>query len=445
VGLWVRTGTDNAHAHGLGRVAHHAQVARGFKGNALGVGSPVDFDQDALQIAVGGRVQQTVNGTLVAVAAAQHGFHNLDAVRAGNAVHFHGNLNVAVGTDKDHGRRVGVPVGVGRAAGVPKKGGRRRSHLRGRERVVAAAVRQLRGLATDLIDHTGQIEFSRDALVGHFDLRSAAHGQEGGGDATLRFQLPLLRNVQFFERRQVGIGQVRPNLRRERFLDCAFFLRGGALLFRLLAAHLFQFLHFLVQPAGRLNLVVDHDAVRQRKEMAGVTFHDALHLFRPEGGDRRTALALAAVLPPRAERGEAQLDGFIVRIGAQPGTENGLHVRVRQSGAGEGFVGILSTGRSVGVLGSGSLSTQANIVQNWIGEGIEFRGWLGFKIFGIQTSQMRPSPEGAFKDGSAVFKFTSTTGHGEESMEMLKKLGKLGLIVRYGSPVLKMQSILEIN
>jgi hypothetical protein len=90
----------------------------------------------------------------------------------------------------------------------------------------------------------------------------------------------------------------------------------------------------------RLLPIIEDDAVRQIKEMPGVTLDDAPHLLGAEGGLGRGALALPPVLPPRAERGESEHDVFVFRIRTEPGGDDGLDEGVGESRARQGFVGV---------------------------------------------------------------------------------------------------------
>ena len=96
---------------------------------------------------------------------------------------------------------------------------------------------------------------------------------------------------------------------------------------------LVEFFHFSVQRSGRLFLVVGDEAVRKCEELSGLAIHDAFHLFRPERGNGGSAFALAAVLPPSAECRESELDGFVVGVWSEPGTENGCESPERGRGS----------------------------------------------------------------------------------------------------------------
>lgn len=107
-----------------------------------------------------------------------------------------------------------------------------------------------------------------------------------------------------------------------------------------------------LQRPGRLLLVIDHETVRQIEEVAGVPLHHALHLLRPQRHDGRPALALAPMLPPRPQRGESQLNGVLIGIGAEPRRQNGLHEGVDEARSRQRFVGVLAARmlRLVGVV-----------------------------------------------------------------------------------------------
>mmetsp|Transcript_33530 Transcript_33530/g.73550 ORF Transcript_33530/g.73550 Transcript_33530/m.73550 type:complete len:444 (+) Transcript_33530:694-2025(+) len=88
----------------------------------------------------------------------------------------------------------------------------------------------------------------------------------------------------------------------------------------LLAPGLFDRLELLHESSGRLLVVVHYEAVGQIEEVAGVALDDAAHLVGAEGGNGRSRLALATVLPPRSEGGKAELDGVLIGVGSEPWT-----------------------------------------------------------------------------------------------------------------------------
>jgi hypothetical protein len=79
------------------------------------------------------------------------------------------------------------------------------------------------------------------------------------------------------------------------------------------------------------------------EEVTGVSLDHTAHLVSPERGDGAPRLALATVLPPGPEGGQAQLDGVLVGVGAEPRGEDGLDEGVGKAGAGEGLVWVVAT------------------------------------------------------------------------------------------------------
>ena len=85
-----------------------------------------------------------------------------------------------------------------------------------------------------------------------------------------------------------------------------------------LAPGLLHVPHLRLEGSGGLIFVVHDEAVRQVEEVPGVSLDDAAHLLGAEGRDGAAGLALAPVLPPSAQGGEAELDGVLVGVGAEP-------------------------------------------------------------------------------------------------------------------------------
>mmetsp|Transcript_32974 Transcript_32974/g.49807 ORF Transcript_32974/g.49807 Transcript_32974/m.49807 type:complete len:299 (-) Transcript_32974:584-1480(-) len=177
-------------------------------------------------------------------------------------------------------------------------------------------------------------------------------------------------------------------------------------------AQFFQFLHLGVQRTGGLFLVVNDQTVSQIEKMAGVALHDAPHLVRTEGGNGTAAFALSTVLPPSSQCRKSQLNGVVIGVGTQPRTQNGLHVWVSQSRAGEWFVGEQTPFATIGIGFRRGRCRLSFVVGNRMTEGIKFRRWFGFQIFRVQTTQMRPSTKGTFKNRCTMFEFTTTSRHG---------------------------------
>mmetsp|Transcript_13574 Transcript_13574/g.32228 ORF Transcript_13574/g.32228 Transcript_13574/m.32228 type:complete len:252 (-) Transcript_13574:586-1341(-) len=233
-----------------------------------------------------------------------------------------------------------------------------------------SAMSELGGIARHLIDNARQIELAGDALAPHVDLGQARSGIHLGP------KLPLLLGMEPLEGGQVGIdsgavaapsrsGRVGPKVKAAsrggskvsgirptkvtattRSHDAVHAhvaeaitaetgdpLRPGrahghggqpvGLLFArplldLLAAGLLDLFHLLHERSGGLLVVVDHEAVGQVEEVAGVALDDPAHLGGAEGRGGRSGLALAAVLPPSAEGRQAELDGILVGVGAEP-------------------------------------------------------------------------------------------------------------------------------
>ena len=158
---------------------------------------------------------------------------------------------------------------------------------------------------------------------------------------------------------------------------------------------------------GWLFVVVDHDAMGQVEEVAGVAVDHAIHLGRPQcrlGGD---ALPLPSVLPPGSEGRQGDVVVILATIGSQPGCDDGLDEGVGEAAPGQGLVGVEPSGATsllVGLAGGGP-----GVLDVGVKERVQVGRAAGAidDARGVAPTEMRPGSKGAFEDGGTVLEFTS--------------------------------------
>jgi hypothetical protein len=140
-----------------------------------------------------------------------------------------------------------------------------------------------------------------------------------------------------------------------------------------------------------------------------VSLDDASHLFCIEQRESLGTLALSTVLPPCAKRGETKLKSIQVSFLAQPGTENGLNVRMRESGARKGLVKVESVGDALFVGPNSLVLLETLVMSQGVVKGIQVRCRPVLELIWFQSPEVRPGTIGALKDRRAVLEFSAPT------------------------------------